>query len=129
MMEKCGVRALRTSPAAHGSPDGPEGGPRRTFGGIRGAPGKVLGTILNEKSFSQDRSRCRGASLELNDEAGVHADPQTTTSSNFWMKSANHNEFELWKECKDSGTSRVRSHTVSTSTVGPLRRLSSRRGS
>ena len=83
MEGKWGIRALRTSPAPHGSPDGPEGGPRRSFGGIRGALGKVLGTILNEKSFSQDRSRRRGASLELNDEAGVLADPQTTTSSNF----------------------------------------------
>ena len=44
------------------------------------------------------------------------------------MKSASHNEFELWKECKDSGTSRVRSHTVSTFTVGPLHRFSSHRG-
>ena len=33
--------------------------------------------------FSESRNRCRDASLELNDEAGVLADPQTTTSSNF----------------------------------------------
>ena len=83
MKGKYGIRVLRTSPAPHGSPDGPEGGPRRSFGGIRGAPGKVLETILSEKLFSQSRNRRRGASLELNDEAGVLADPQTTTSSNF----------------------------------------------
>ena len=77
------MRALRTFPAPHGSPDGPEGGPRGSFGGIWGAPGNVFGTILSEKSFSQSRNRCRDASLELNDEAGVHADLQTTTRSNF----------------------------------------------
>ena len=83
MMAKYRIRALRTSPAPHGSPDGPEGGPRRSFGGIRGAPGKVLGTILSQKSFPQNRNRCRDASLGLRDEAGVLADPQTTTDSNF----------------------------------------------
>ena len=82
-MEKRGIRALSTSPAPHGSPDGPEGGPRRSFGGIRGAPGKVLEVILSQKTIPQDRNQRRDASLELHDEAGVHADPQTTTSSNF----------------------------------------------
>ena len=73
------MRALRTSPAPHGSPDGPEGGPRRSFGGIRGAPGKILGTILSEKSLPQNRNRCRGASLKLHDQADVLSDQQTTT--------------------------------------------------
>ena len=82
-METGGIRALRTSPAPHGSPDGPEGGPRRSFGGIRGAPGKVLEVILSQKTIAQDRNQRRDASLELHDEAGVLADPQTTTSSNF----------------------------------------------
>ena len=83
MKGKSRIRALRTSPGPHGSPDGPEGGPRRSFGGIRGALGKVLEPILSEKLFSQSRNRRRGAPSELNDEAGVHTDPQTTTSSNF----------------------------------------------
>ena len=35
---------------------------------------------LKQKSFSQEPRRCRGTCSELHDEAGVLADPQTTTS-------------------------------------------------
>ena len=94
-MEKQGIRALRTSPAPHGSPDGPDGGPRSTFVGIWGAPGKVLDILLSQKSVSCNPSHARNASFELNDEADVLADQQTTA-------------FAVLKQVKCAGASRRR---------------------
>ena len=52
--------------------------------------------ILNQKSFSQDRNRCRGASLELHDEAGVLADPGSPTALPIYIRLNPLEDFVDW---------------------------------